>query len=147
MAHTTKIHKAYGVGGLSRHEATVARFWDGEASTTAKLCELTTAIVSRAFKNPKVVKAIRAREKYEDHSRTPIAMRKRRQQFWTEVMFDESLPMATRLKASELLGKSEADFTDKHQIDGNLSLSTALNELDEDEEKLKRERELDSILN
>ena len=40
-----------------------------------------------------------------------IASRKIRQEFWTNVM--QTAPsMADRLRASELLGRSEADFTD-----------------------------------
>ncbi len=43
-----------------------------------------------------------------------IATRKIRQQFWTATMQDETQPMVVRLRASELLGKSEADFTENY---------------------------------
>ena len=44
-----------------------------------------------------------------------IATREQRQAFWSSVMNDTGEDMRNRLKASELLGKSEADFTDKIQ--------------------------------
>ena len=47
-----------------------------------------------------------------------IATREERQTFWTEVMKKKAARMNDRLKASELLGKSEADFTDKHEVAG-----------------------------
>ena len=65
----------------------------------------------RLMKNPLVVQAILAREKTE--KRPYIASRLDRQKFWTDVMKDEDAPLRERLKAAELLGKSEADFTDK----------------------------------
>jgi len=44
--------------------------------------------------------------------RLAIANRKDRQSFWTATMANERASMADRLRASELLGRSEADFTD-----------------------------------
>ena len=40
-----------------------------------------------------------------------ILNRLQRQQFWSEMLADKSLSASDRLRASELLGKSEADFT------------------------------------
>lgn len=47
-----------------------------------------------------------------------IATREERQEFWTQTMLDDSAKMPDRLKASELLGKSQADFTDKVEHSG-----------------------------
>ena len=47
-----------------------------------------------------------------------IANREERQQFWTETM-NNAPQMADRLRASELLGKSEADFTDNIKQTGD----------------------------
>lgn len=44
-----------------------------------------------------------------------VATRQQRQQFWTDVYQVKTNNMADRLRASELLGRSEADFTDKIQ--------------------------------
>lgn len=47
-----------------------------------------------------------------------IATRVERQAFWTQVMCDVKADLRERLKASELLGRSFADFTDtlKHDV-------------------------------
>lgn len=47
-----------------------------------------------------------------------IASRAERQQFWTGVMRDKEQMMRDRLKAAELLGKSEADFVERQEITG-----------------------------
>ncbi|MDP2270930.1 MAG: hypothetical protein Q8K32_09385 [Archangium sp.] len=41
-----------------------------------------------------------------------IANRAERQAFWTSVMLDSKERTTDRLKAAELLGRSEADFTE-----------------------------------
>ena len=33
-------------------------------------------------------------------------------------MYDEELPLKERIKASELLGKSEGDFIERHKLEG-----------------------------
>jgi hypothetical protein len=45
-----------------------------------------------------------------------IATREDRQSFWTEVMRDKLEKMVDRLRASELLGKSQADFVDRMEV-------------------------------
>ena len=45
-----------------------------------------------------------------------IATREKRQAFWSSVMNDADEDMRNRLKASELLGKSEADFVERKEI-------------------------------
>lgn len=52
-----------------------------------------------------------------------IATRAERQAFWTEMMLDPLLKPADRLKAAELLGKSEADFIEKVQTEGVVSIN------------------------
>jgi phage terminase small subunit len=64
----------------------------------------------RLMKNDEVIAAIKARE--ETERERLVAARWERQRFWTSVMRDECEKTDARLKASELLGKSEADFTD-----------------------------------
>lgn len=44
-----------------------------------------------------------------------VATRAKRQQFWTSTMDDAKSNMGDRLRASELLGKSEADFIEIHK--------------------------------
>lgn len=85
---------------------------------------------SRLLTNVKVIAAIKAREEKPRSRR--IATREDRQAFWTNVMngnekdiaFKEGekieidVQMKDRLKAAELLGRSEADFTDNTNISG-----------------------------
>lgn len=78
------------------------------------------ATAHNLLKNPKIALAIRARE--ADRSDKLIATRAERQQFWTKVANDTSAKMPDRLRASELLGKSEADFTEKVEHSGALTL-------------------------
>ena len=47
-----------------------------------------------------------------------IATREERQSFWTATLRDSEVDWRNRLKASELLGKSQADFLDRHEISG-----------------------------
>ena len=46
-----------------------------------------------------------------------------RQKFWSEVMLDPEQEMQHRLKAAELLGKSECDFSERLQIDGSVEVT------------------------
>lgn len=45
-----------------------------------------------------------------------VVDREGRQMFWTAIMADPTMPLKERLKASELLGRSEGDFVDKLKI-------------------------------
>lgn len=54
------------------------------------------------------------KDRHNVQSNTDIATRQERQRFWTEAMRDNELSMVHRNRASELLGKSEADFVEVH---------------------------------
>jgi phage terminase small subunit len=71
----------------------------------------------RLLKNVNIAKAIRKRE--AKAIRSTVATRVERQEFWSSTMRDGEAEMRERLKASELLGRSEGDFLDKHEITGN----------------------------
>ncbi|MBE0434205.1 MAG: terminase small subunit [Methylomicrobium sp.] len=49
---------------------------------------------------------------------TAIATREERQSFWTQIMRDRSEQTKDRLKAAELLGKSQADFIERRELTG-----------------------------
>ncbi len=74
------------------------------------------------LRNPKIAPLIAARE--SRLLKKLIASRERRQEFWTEVLQDRGEEMGARLKASELLGRSEADFTEK--VDGTLAMTVSV---------------------
>lgn len=66
----------------------------------------------RLLRNAKITEAVEERQKADPL----VADREERQRFWSTVMRDESADMKDRLKASEILGKSQADFTEKVDI-------------------------------
>lgn len=74
----------------------------------------------RLLENVEIARALKDREKKD--IRPHVANRERRQKFWTDAMLDEKAKMADRLKASELLGKSEGDFLERHEIPGMTAL-------------------------
>ncbi len=78
----------------------------------------------RLLKNVDIQEAIRCRE--EERRTELIADREARQQFWTSVMSDPEQKMQDRLKASELLGRSECDFSDRVNIDGSIDIAMGL---------------------
>ena len=49
-----------------------------------------------------------------------IADAKERQEFWTEMMRNESFEPKDRLKASELLAKRHGDFIERHEVNHKL---------------------------
>lgn len=66
------------------------------------------------LKKPEISEAIK--KALEEKNNALIANRRERQAFWSEIMRDEDSRLADRLKASELLGKSECDFSEKLQL-------------------------------
>jgi len=68
------------------------------------------------LRNPKIAAAIAARE--NGKIKKLIATREERQEFWSTVMRACRHSMRDRLRASELLGKSECDFPNKHEHGG-----------------------------
>lgn len=73
-------------------------------------------IGAQLLKNPRVVSAIRERE--NGRSAAAIATREERQRLFTNVMRDEGQTTRDRLRACELLGKSEGDFVERQEITG-----------------------------
>ena len=73
-------------------------------------------IGSRLMTRPAIRAAILARE--NEIRDAAIATRAERQQFWSAVMRDEGQPTRERLRATELLGKSEGDFLDRQEVTG-----------------------------
>ena len=90
------------------------------------------SIGQRLLKNVEVLRAINTA--MNERKNTLIATREQRQEFWTAVMNDCDTAMKDRLKASELLGKSEGDFTDK--VQANISGMTLADLVMEDYERV-----------
>lgn len=92
------------------------------------------------LREPEIIAAINDRSKYETKTIRVIADRQERQTFWSKIMQNEDpyekpvlkdgipepsapLPLQLRLKASEMLGKSEADFMDRLDVSGSLTVT------------------------
>ena len=68
------------------------------------------SIGQELLKKPEIMAAMK------EHTDKLIADRKTRQRFWTQVMNDADISMKDRLKASELLARSECDFIERAEI-------------------------------
>ena len=89
---------------------------DGKASAIASGYSPKTAeqSASRLLRMVKIKQAIMEREQRE--SKDSVADRRERQEFWTAMMNDSDARMSDRLKASELLGRSQADFIERREV-------------------------------
>lgn len=104
--------------------------YDGRCDPAAKKAKLSTSYCYELLKKPHIIEAIRKRsEKGQVKKALVIASREQRQAFWTGIMFDTKVEYPYRLKASELLGRSEADFIERHKHDIGGSLMQIVAEL------------------
>ena len=104
---------------LTTKQRKFVNFYEGNATKAAILAGFSKKTArsqgQRLLTKVDIIKALKKREERE--TGPLIANRQERQRFWTAVLRGK-LPKAKvkvfdRLKASELLGKSEADFTEK----------------------------------
>ena len=75
----------------------------------------------RMITNVNVANAIKKRE--AQRLAPAIATRQERQEFWTSVLRNKDEAMKNRLKAAELLGKSEGDFLERVEMEHSGSLN------------------------
>lgn len=73
------------------------------------------------IKKPNILQAIEKLRQTE--TKLVIATREERQAFWTEIMKAADEATKDRLKASELLGRSQGDFFDRQNIIGDIDIS------------------------
>lgn len=71
---------------------------------------------SENLRKPEIAAALK--ERSQKATAALIANRQARQEFWTKSMNDVGADLRDRLRASELLGKSEADFIERHEHSG-----------------------------
>lgn len=105
------------LGGLTTKQKRFIAAYTGNASAAAIAAgyseKTSYSAGQRLLKNVDIQEAIRCRE--GERRASLIADREARQIFWTAIMNDENENMATRLRASELLAKSEGDFLERMQ--------------------------------
>lgn len=105
-------------------------FYDGNGTDAARKAgykgtdKALSVLASRMLGKSRIREAVEARNKKKG-SRL-IATREQRQEFWTSVMSDTSADLRDRLKASELLGRSESDFVEKIEHSGTITLEKLL---------------------
>lgn len=114
--------------------------------------------------HPDVVAALNLRTQLQTKTEKAIANREERQAFWTAIMRNKdphakdevdpktgiskppgNIPLAQRLKASEYLGKSEADFMERLDVTGNVTVTDIINqtiEVAEEDYEILEAREL-----
>jgi len=85
------------------------------------------SIGQRLLKNVEVQAAMK------EHRKKFIADRETRQKFWTDTMQDKDEDMKNRLRASELLAKSECDFIERAEIKNETQSQYDLSKLTDEE--------------
>ena len=85
--------------------------YDGDIKKASIKAKITYQYARKLATKSNIMAAIRHRE---DTEKRPIEISNRqdRQKFWSDAMNNTEFYMRDRLRASELLGKSEADFVD-----------------------------------
>jgi phage terminase small subunit len=83
----------------------------GDAKEAARKAKISYGYARQLLTKSNILEAIQNRQETEVRPKD-IADRQERQAFWSKVMRNEKEETKDRLKASELLGKSEADFTE-----------------------------------
>lgn len=80
-----------------------------------------SAIGNENLRKPEISEAIK--KALRETNDALIASREERQRFWTEILRNEEEDMKHRLKASELLGKSFCDFSERREVQAEVSVS------------------------
>jgi len=111
---------------LTEKQLRFVELWTGNVTETARLAGYSTPKTAgqRCIENVYLCALIK--QKREAEIKPDVATRKERQKFWSDGMKNEELDYKDRLKASELLGRSEGDFLDKTQHSGEIGLPPAI---------------------
>ena len=109
---------------LYNGNATEAAIAAGYSRKTAR------SIGQRILTNVNISEAIKAREDKE--LRPFIANREERQRLWTEIMNDPEMKTSDKLRASELLGRSEGDFIERQAVELSGSVNVFLTDVREE---------------
>ncbi|MGH8160858.1 MAG: terminase small subunit [Gammaproteobacteria bacterium] len=110
---TTKQRRFAEVYAGNGVEAARLAGYSGDANTLGQRA-------NELVKNSNVMALIQQREARE--IRPMVADRQTRQAFWTRIMADPEATYMARLRASELLARSEGDFVERVQHEGSASL-------------------------
>jgi phage terminase small subunit len=95
-------------------------FYNGNASEAARLAgysgsDNTLRVTAHhLIRNPNIQRAIRDRENRAINK--GVMTRQERQEFWTTIALDKEKELKDRIRASELLAKSEGDFLERLEL-------------------------------
>ena len=101
-------------------------FYDGNATEACRKAgykgseNTLKSVASKNMTKHDIISAIESRERLSKEK--AIMDRESRQELWTMIALDINERTDTRLRASELLGKSEGDFIDRHELSGNIAI-------------------------
>ena len=101
-------------------------FYDGNATEACRKAgykgneNTLNQMANKLVRNGKIKTAIEKREKLSN--KRIIMDRESRQELWTMIALDINERTDIRLRASELLGKSEGDFIDRHELSGSIAI-------------------------
>jgi phage terminase small subunit len=107
--------------GLSVKQRRFVEAYDGNATAAAIAAgyspKTARSVGQENLTKPDIAKAIKDRENKRMES--TILTREERQAFWSDIIRNEDEKnIMAKLKASELLAKSEGDFLDRHELTG-----------------------------
>ena len=101
-------------------------FYDGNATEACRKAgykgsnHTLEQVAYENLRKPEIVSAIESRERLSKEK--AIMDRESRQELWTMIALDVNERTDIRLRASELLGKSEGDFIDRHELSGSIAI-------------------------
>ena len=108
--------------GLTTKQRRFVEAYDGNATRAAIAAGYSerwaASNIDKILKNTEIRAAINDREQTRIDGF--IATREERQRFWTRIMRDENADMKDRLRAAEVLGRSEGDFIERVEVKGEL---------------------------
>ncbi len=111
---------------LTQKQQRFIEYYDGNGTEAARKAgyagddAVLAQVASENLRKPKLKEALHSRNK--SCMAEVIANRTNRQEFWSGIMWDTDQDIKDRLKASELLGRSEGDFIDRKDKEDDLTL-------------------------
>ncbi|MBF0260067.1 MAG: terminase small subunit [Desulfamplus sp.] len=116
---------------LSKRQLKFIDLYDGNAEQTAIKAGYSVKYAKRAgirnLKNDTLRHLLE--EKRQAEIKPEVMNRIQRQVFWSDIIRDESLSIRDRLRASELLGRSEGDFLERMDLSGETTTKIKITRL------------------
>lgn len=157
MSQTSELNERLGpISEINVEEAyegfsyNIRKFLDaynGSAKRAAELSGISYGYAKNLLMRNDIKAVLRSKIRNSDANRSMIATREERQLYWSRAMHDPNLSPAERMKASELLGKSYCDFSEKKVIEGgdNPIQHQIHVSVEERLKQLRKDREVNSI--